>query len=72
MRKLIEEWDKKYEQTRNAAEEIGNFIVECLRPIFPRITYYEPLDSRVEVLIDRKSTRLNSSHIPLSRMPSSA
>ena len=23
-------------------------------------------------LIDRKSTRLNSSHIPLSRMPSSA
>ena len=25
-----------------------------------------------EYLIDRKSTRLNSSHIPLSRMPSSA
>ena len=25
-----------------------------------------------EALIDRKSTRLNSSHIPLSRMPSSA
>ena len=25
-----------------------------------------------EVPIDRKSTRLNSSHIPLSRMPSSA
>ena len=24
------------------------------------------------VLTDRKSTRLNSSHIPLSRMPSSA
>ena len=24
------------------------------------------------VLVDRKSTRLNSSHIPLSRMPSSA
>ena len=33
--------------------------------------------TRVEVLVydadkDRKSTRLNSSHIPLSRMPSSA
>ena len=26
----------------------------------------------VETAIDRKSTRLNSSHIPLSRMPSSA
>ena len=25
-----------------------------------------------DLLIDRKSTRLNSSHIPLSRMPSSA
>ena len=25
-----------------------------------------------QVVIDRKSTRLNSSHIPLSRMPSSA
>ena len=25
-----------------------------------------------QLLIDRKSTRLNSSHIPLSRMPSSA
>ena len=27
---------------------------------------------RIEVEKDRKSTRLNSSHIPLSRMPSSA
>ena len=26
----------------------------------------------VDKLVDRKSTRLNSSHIPLSRMPSSA
>ena len=28
--------------------------------------------ARYDVLLDRKSTRLNSSHIPLSRMPSSA
>ena len=27
---------------------------------------------RVETLVDRKSTRLNSSHLRLSRMPSSA
>ena len=27
---------------------------------------------RVDIRLDRKSTRLNSSHIPLSRMPSSA
>ena len=30
------------------------------------------LDSSFQILQDRKSTRLNSSHIPLSRMPSSA
>ena len=29
-------------------------------------------NSRCQVRVDRKSTRLNSSHIPLSRMPSSA
>ena len=29
-------------------------------------------DTTVEMVEDRKSTRLNSSHIPLSRMPSSA
>ena len=28
--------------------------------------------SAAEIVSDRKSTRLNSSHIPLSRMPSSA
>ena len=30
------------------------------------------LDGRLDVLLDRKSTRLNSSHIQKSRMPSSA
>ena len=30
------------------------------------------LHSNPTVILDRKSTRLNSSHIPLSRMPSSA
>ena len=30
------------------------------------------LDLDVSNRVDRKSTRLNSSHIPLSRMPSSA
>ena len=32
----------------------------------------EQLAGKASVLADRKSTRLNSSHIPLSRMPSSA
>ncbi len=33
---------------------------------------YKKLDKATKHNIDRKSTRLNSSHIPLSRMPSSA
>ena len=32
----------------------------------------EELEALEEGTVDRKSTRLNSSHIPLSRMPSSA
>ena len=32
----------------------------------------EPWDGPAAMVLDRKSTRLNSSHIPLSRMPSSA
>ena len=46
----------------------------------PRVTTYVSLPGRYLVFmpnvehigVDRKSTRLNSSHIPLSRMPSSA
>ena len=36
-----------------------------------REDFFEPLQER-GIDTDRKSTRLNSSHIPLSRMPSSA
>ena len=32
----------------------------------------ERIPEEKKILLDRKSTRLNSSHIPLSRMPSSA
>ena len=32
----------------------------------------EGVESNERLELDRKSTRLNSSHIPLSRMPSSA
>ena len=52
-----------------------------IRPVNPGMESgrYQPL-TNAEVLrvheaalnVDRKSTRLNSSHIPLSRMPSSA
>ena len=45
-----------------AIEQVKNFIRRDLDPLF---------QGQYEIL-DRKSTRLNSSHIPLSRMPSSA
>ena len=35
-------------------------------------TSWGVLDALIAEMLDRKSTRLNSSHIPLSRMPSSA
>ena len=46
------------------------------RAILARLTLGETSVSELaqpfEMSLDRKSTRLNSSHIPLSRMPSSA
>ena len=36
------------------------------------LNVHVPLAKQLPGLRDRKSTRLNSSHIPLSRMPSSA
>ena len=36
------------------------------------IRYKNLNKQQLQLLLDRKSTRLNSSHIPLSRMPSSA
>ena len=49
-------------------------IYELLRQAHSRVKdiVNNIYDINKEFLIDRKSTRLNSSHIPLSRMPSSA
>ena len=47
-----------------------NILQDCLKnPAVIRAMYQIPLEALEK---DRKSTRLNSSHIPLSRMPSSA
>ena len=43
-----------------------------LRANINRFTKKMATVNQYSALIDRKSTRLNSSHIPLSRMPSSA
>ena len=65
--KTITQYDTKtYTTTTNTIqidEQVYNSLVETSN------TYSLPTG---EVNVDRKSTRLNSSHIPLSRMPSSA
>ena len=56
---------------------LSQLLIECMGfflgiPL-SKILVLTVLSSIAEVLMqDRKSTRLNSSHIPLSRMPSSA
>src|ERR1051326_2914943 len=52
-------------EEKSAVSVAERDLVGKIRPALQR--YYQVLDE-----VDRKSTRLNSSHIPLSRMPSSA
>ena len=46
----------------------GVFTVTC----YDKDGHEKWVDIAPNLVVDRKSTRLNSSHIPLSRMPSSA
>ena len=50
----------------NAINDVLGYILDSAQAINDQVNVKQ------EVLGDRKSTRLNSSHIPLSRMPSSA
>ena len=51
---------------------ITNKILEQSKGFIHLLSNFEKGQEILEICIDRKSTRLNSSHIPLSRMPSSA
>ena len=74
--KESEKLDKSYEPLvfKEGSSEMGKKEVE--QAFLDQIDYqgYQNLynDENFDNLSDRKSTRLNSSHIPLSRMPSSA
>ena len=55
----------------------NRFLCEELNLSREQLDRFEPIRDRFHAFLsqqgqDRKSTRLNSSHIPLSRMPSSA
>ena len=55
------------------SEAVGNLPIDSISlGSLPKADYYALGHIHVDFEKDRKSTRLNSSHIPLSRMPSSA
>ena len=58
----------KIQRTALTRIELGktNYTIKSLRNIA------KELEISIEELVDRKSTRLNSSHTDISRMPSSA
>ena len=59
---------------RNWAADYGGLkeLKKTLEDQFDHTLIVAADDPEMETFKDRKSTRLNSSHIPLSRMPSSA
>ena len=59
---------KAYQQIKEVGEQL--LIANINPPFSGNISLKE--GKNLYVTTDRKSTRLNSSHIPLSRMPSSA
>ena len=66
---LIDNYDSF---TYNLAHLFGELGAEVNVVRNDAITIAEAEALAPDQLVDRKSTRLNSSHIPLSRMPSSA
>ena len=55
----------------SAAEDLGQRL-EQLNAIGASLSAERDINRLLESILDRKSTRLNSSHCALSRMPSSA
>ena len=76
---LVANWQREF---RIWAEEVPTLTIEGpaerrrwqwdLDQVPVKIANYELLTRDEELLTDRKSTRLNSSHTDISRMPSSA
>ena len=55
----------------NQTEDLRSYLAAILYNAIKESRYSQYFN-RFASMLDRKSTRLNSSHIPLSRMPSSA
>ena len=79
----IEKTEKQIQELKDKGEEVPKSLDTRLSLYQRQLKSYEARLEKVEepevseadiqqMMADRKSTRLNSSHIPLSRMPSSA
>ena len=68
---LANNWGSRKKKRLNAVKKgiISDQIPYYDLPVEYR---FDNFDEKAVKVLDRKSTRLNSSHIPLSRMPSSA
>ena len=61
--KLIDEGNTIPFISRYRKEATGALNDEVLRNLFERLTYLRNLEEKKEQVLDRKSTRLNSSHM---------
>mgnify|MGYP003350809919 CR=1 FL=1 len=59
-------WRKQQIEQKKELDPYRNLVLEEVA------TQFDMMPALGDTAADRKSTRLNSSHIPLSRMPSSA
>ena len=60
------------QEAKNALEKSRKIIAKAISAKTDEIIFTSGGTESNNLALDRKSTRLNSSHIPLSRMPSSA
>ena len=63
-------FNKKIDESQKETQDYTRLMTNPLRINLPNFALW--LMVTAVFMLDRKSTRLNSSHIPLSRMPSSA
>ena len=70
--KILKLKENKKAQGELLSEYTGYFMFFAFWVIIVMMLLYVGFAKFQSLKIDRKSTRLNSSHIPLSRMPSSA
>ena len=63
-------YDAEMHALAHASRRIKSFLT--IRPHVSEVFIFSDSSAAIQTILDRKSTRLNSSHPSISRMPSSA